>query len=245
MNETDKIGGRKKWPIGGHIHISSPIFINKMVRDNNLFKAGLYASIKKIIDEYVAIPMLKVEGNSSYIRRKQLSYDNRLYGSYHDDYRLKGPHRDRLEYRTLSGQWLTHPLLAEAVLGTVKSIYHAIFKDVELNKNLIEFVSIDDIKEGHLYFKKDINWKNIPLTNGYGAIRDNESMKGILHDGKIKFTRKIIDDIVFKLKNLSTYAKYAKHIDKFIEIINITKKSLQKQETDLKKTWIEGQEFII
>ena len=136
------------------------------MQNNEIFRKSTHAILQKILDELVAIPMMKVEGVKESCERRQQSYGK--YGGS----RVKGPHSERLEYRTLSGQWLTHPALASAVLGTVKAISHSIFKDIEDNGNDVKFVSFKG--KDSTYFHGNYNdWNNIPIIHNYGTAKPN------------------------------------------------------------------------
>lgn len=229
--------GREDWPIGGHIHIGTPLKIAEEMHKDGKFMQGTHATIQKILDELVAIPMMKVEGVEASCKRRN------QYGRYGEN-RKNGPGGERLEYRTLSGQWLIHPKLALAVLGTVKAVSHAIFKEIEDGGMKNELVASNNIIPGHSYFVSD-HWEDIELINKYGATKQNAEMRSILERGEVDFSRRQVNKMKQNLRGLITYNDYRDHIDTFCEVISQSEEVLQNQETDLKKTWIEGQDFII
>lgn len=233
--------GREKqqdWPIGGHIHIGTPMLIvDKMIK-NETFRMKIHSVIQRILDSFVAVPMMKVEGVDVSCSRR------RHYGQY-GARRTTGVGNNRLEYRTLSGQWLTHPKMAKAVLETVQAIVHAIFKDVEDHDMDSAFISDDNV-DIYMYFSNDTNpWENIELTRKYGVIESNAEMRAILEHGDITFSTQYINKIKNKLRSLTTYETHKNNIDVFCDIISQSKRDLAKQETDLKKTWLEGKNLII
>lgn len=237
MESNDSWNNRSNWPIGGHVHIGTPLKIAKAMENDSIFRNGIHATLQKILDELVAIPMMKVEGVTESCERRK------IYGKYGES-RVAGPHGERLEYRTLSGQWLTHPVLASAVLGTVKAIAHAVFKDIEDNDNDINFVTFKGADPN--YFHNNYKtWNNIPIINKYGTEKPNGKMRDILHNGQVSFTKAQTKKIEKTLTELSTYDLYSEHIDSFCEVVGQHMNVLKKQETDLKKTWVEDQAFII
>lgn len=232
----DPYGNRRTWPIGGHIHIGTPLRIaEKMARDA-AFKNGTHATIQKILDEYVTIPMMKVDGvETSCIRRRH-------YGKYGEK-RVKGQNGERLEFRSLSGQWLTHPKLAAAVLGTVKAVSHSVFKDIE-DSGMDSSLVVSDYP-GNI-FSDDFNgWQRMGIVASYGAVKPNREMRSILHQGEVNFSKRQVNKLKKKLRELKTYDGYKEHIDVFCEVIAQPEERLSEQENDLKKTWVEGQDFII
>lgn len=228
---------QKDWVIGGHIHIGTPLKIaDKMLQDQQ-FRKNTHAIIQKILDEYVTIPMMKVEGVKDSCKRRG------YYGKYGEK-RLKGVNKERLEFRSLSGHWLTHPKLANAVLGTVKAVSHAIFRNIEEDESAI--VTKNNLLDENIFNNSnDLVWGNIELVSKYGATRTNTEMRKILHEGQINFSKSFVNKIKKNLRGLNTYSDYKDHIDTFCEVISQPDEKLFKQEKDLKKTWIENQDFII
>jgi hypothetical protein len=236
-------GNERAWPMGGHIHIGTPAKLAAAIReaDQDIYSAALYGCLAKVLDEYVAIPMMRVDGVEESTRRRG------QYG-YYGDVRMD---HGRLEYRALSGEWLTHPKLATAVIGTVKAIAHTFFKLLdEASYKRSMFMTASQQSSIHpnellLFDDSFASWQNIEIMKALGATKTSKTMREILHRGKIKFTKPFFDRLSKRLKSLSGYREYSEFIDAFIEIVNLPNDLLFERDKDLKHTWVGNKDFVI
>jgi len=233
---------QREFGVGGHAHIGTPAQLAELF--NNGRKSGIknmvFACLQKVLDEYISIPMLKIEEKDNGVRRRH------HYGKF-GDYRTD---HGRLEYRTLSGMWLVHPELAKYTMGAVKAVSHAFFKLAEskdyadkvfmpsnVNKNFDAYAMFDQRES-------DI-WKNIEIIKAMGAVRPSTEMIDILDKGIINFSKAFISDLKKKFRSLSTYNMYSESIDAFIELSSLPLLQLRKIDKNIKHNWLEGKEFII
>lgn len=228
--------------IGGHIHIGTPLRLAKQIELlGNQYRDSAYSCLKKVLDEYVSIPAMRIDGMEKAILRRQ------KYGGFRD---IRTNH-GRLEYRTLSGEWLTHPDLAKAVVGTVKAVSHAFFKtldDAGYDKKMIMTLSQQkSIGYSEFYFfdKSFCYWKNIEIMKALNAVKNSSDMIEILDKGKIKFNKTYFNGLKRMMKKLPTYKEYSDYIDYFLEIIELPDDVLKDRSRELKEAWVKGAEFII
>ena len=237
--------------IGGHAHIGTPIQIKHMIdKSSGEFRSGVltqsvFSCLQKVLDEYISVPMVRVDG-------KQSSVDRRLHYGGFGDFRTDN---GRLEYRTLSGSWLIHPRLAEAVMGSVKAVSDAFFKMAEnMEYNIDSFIPEEYIAYHNEYQNDDANqlfdmeyedWNTIEIVKSMDATKSSIKMIDILNNGNIKFDKAFFSNIKKKFESLSTYNKYREFVDLFLEIIQLPLKELKKIDNNIKHNWLEGKEFIV
>jgi len=230
--KTPYNGDRQEWPVGGHIHIGTPLKIAEAFADSNYFKRGFYMSLCRILDELLAVPLMKLDGKDESIARRS-HYGS--FGSYRTDH-------DRLEYRTLSGIWIAHPMLALTVLGTAKAIIDSFFKMVESNNFDEKYVGRGETNMLDHNFK---SWDKVGVTKDIGTTKSSSEMASILNNYEIKYNKSYITELTKKLRGLIAYDQYAGHIDTLIELVSMPYKDLNTINKNIKETWIEGEEFII
>jgi len=235
-------GQGREFSIGGHAHIGTPAQVFEKLCGDGRTRSSLFSCLQKALDEYITIPMLKIEGKEDAIKRRH------HYGYYGDHKTDHG----RLEYRSLSGFWLAHPKFAEAVMGSVKAVSHAFFKIVEesnYNNNLFFTAAMEraDVHGPAFHFFGDDfdKWDKIEITKALKATKTSHTMKNILNQGDINFTRNQIDSIKHKFRSLSTYREYSEYIDMFMEITSLPIDKLKEIDCNLKHTWIGNKKFII
>jgi len=242
---TDQDNSRD-WPVGGHIHLGTPgNLAQKISSFGNNYSCAVYACLQRILDSYVAIPMMKLDGKQKGMQRRGTSYG--YFGDHKTDH-------GRLEYRTLSGEWLTHPELTRIVIGTVKAIAHAYFRAVEdggFKHSLIMTKKHQETNDWYLqqdlrFFDKTFDeWKNIEITKAFDTTSSSENMRNILHKWEIEFKKNYFDKLQSKFRSLQTYREYADYIDKFIEVVRLPQNVLNGREKGLKHTWVGNVNFII
>lgn len=237
----------RDYPIGGHIHIGNPVQIANM--DNNKQKS-LFIVLNKIIDELLAIPMIKIDGSiHGSARRTKCTMGK--YGYYGELRTCNG----RLEHRTLSGMWLMHPTLATCVLGTVKAIIDEVFNlvinhEFDINyilPNKLEESNVpNELKNSSIWSANFKRWKEIPLAVDMGCTADSQFMIEFLNKSEAgRINAVFINNWYKKMKTLSTYKTYAKYIDGFTEMLKIGHNEYNKFDKTLQKNWLEGKKFII
>ena len=230
----DNHNGRDHWPIGGHIHVGTPNILYKKMQNGQYFKSAVFQTMVKAIDELLAIPLLKLE------KQKYASVRRESYG-YFGDYRTD---RDRLEYRTISGAWLTHPKIATYVLGTVKAIIDSYFHLLEEHNFDSGYVMKDATICGRTQLFSAQNadeWHNSDILKDLGTVRTSSEMVDILNKGT-RFDKSSIAKMYALLKALPSYNKYSQYVDGLMALISIPAKDL-KLNHDIKVNWVEGKEL--
>jgi len=238
----DLNGGTRGWEVGGHIHFGNPARLSRAIESYGAsYKNAVFSCLTKILDEYVAIPLMRLDKKEESIRRRM------QYGKF-GDVRLD---HGRLEYRVLSGEWFSHPKLAVAVLGTAKAIAHSFFKILDEADLKHSMVMLQSQENKNRLFKEEFfdpnfsYWKNIAIIKEFKANKTSREMQTILNDYEITFNAQFFNRIKRLLRGLPTYKEYSKYVDSFLEIVSLPSKELAKIDKDLKRTWVEEKEFII
>ncbi|MEA3296161.1 MAG: hypothetical protein U9Q27_03435 [Patescibacteria group bacterium] len=228
----------RDYPIGGHIHIGNPIQIAKMepIKREHFFKV-----FNKIMDELLAIPMIKLDGMQLGLSRRSKCSVGK-YG-YYGEWRICN---GRLEHRTLSGLWLAHPILAECVFGTAKTIIDEIFRNVANKKFDFSYMLPSVFYNINLFLTDFNNWDKIPLAADMGCTKSSETMEKILNNSQDK----IIDKNFLKkwYNHLLTFHSskfYKKYIDGLYEILSTKNKHFKEFNKNIKINWLENKKFII
>jgi hypothetical protein len=235
-------GSEREWPMGGHIHIGTPSKLARAIESfGDNYKTAVYACLNKVLDEYVAIPMIKIDGKEDSVKRRA------QYGHYGN---MRTDH-GRLEYRSLSGEWLTHPKMAGMVVGTAKAIAHAFFQMLDeagYKHSMIMTKSQQSSsnRADFYFFSNDFcHWKNIEITKAFDAVTNSKEMSHILQEAKVDLGKPFQAALKDKLRALPSYKEYSKFIDGFLELIGLPNKALKERDKDLKHTWVGNKEFII
>jgi len=235
-------GYDRSWPLGGHIHIGTPSKLGGSINSfGKLYETSIYSCLNKVLDEYVSIPMIRIDGVENAVKRRIEFGD---YGDFRTDH-------GRLEYRALSGEWLTHPRMAEMVIGTVKAIAHSFFKlldEAGYKHSMIMTKaqqSSSNINDFRFYDSDFCYWKNIEIMNALNAVRNSSRMIEILGKGKIEFGKPFFTALKKKLRALPVYKEYSGYIDAFVELVSLSDGKLLERDKELKHTWVGNKEFII
>lgn len=234
---------QRDYPVGGHIHLGNPVGIRKLTGTQKHFMFGIF---NKILDELLSLPMIKLDGQDlGECRRSkcQMAMGNRGFG-YYGEWR---PCDGRLEHRTLSGLWLMHPTVAEAVLGTAKAIADEMFglvdnKGYDLDYIRSPGIGFDDHK--YLYRAEFDDWDKIGIAKDLQCTQSSAYMRSMLNASKAKsITKPFLTKWYSNMKKLSTYKQYAKQIDMLHAILSMPQKKISDVGFDLKKNWVEGKKF--
>lgn len=235
---------QRDYPVGGHIHIGNPPGINKL--SGSGARTSLFAVFNKILDELLALPLIKLDGSELGRSRRsecQMAMGNHGYG-YFGEWRLCD---GRLEHRTLSGLWLMHPVVAESVIGTAKAIseeMQRIVEDANYDTKMFSHpdISLNDHKS--LYRPEFNDWESIGLTSEMKCVQPSSYMINMLNQSKAKsITKKFLLNWYTRLKGLTTYSKYSRYIDKLYELLLLPNEEVKKVGFDIKKNWLEKTDF--
>jgi hypothetical protein len=234
----------RDYPVGGHIHLGNPPGVTSLAVEKRMV---LFAVVNKIIDELLAIPLVKHDGEKLGKSRRsecQMALGNNGYGFYGEWRQCNG----RLEHRTLSGLWLMHPEFAESVIGTAKAIADEAFGLVGSKAYNLSFFKHPDIgikNYNHLYRVDFDGWEAIGLAKAMDCIKPSSYMTSMLNSSKTRsVTRPFLTTWYKKMKRMSTYQKYSTYIDKLYEILKMTKTKVDSVGFDIKANWLTGKKFL-
>ena len=236
-------GGSRVWTLGGHIHIGTPARLARAINSfGENYGTSVYSCLNKVLDEYVAIPSIKIDGKENSRKRRVTDY-----GGFGD---IRTNH-GRLEYRMLSGEWLTHPEMAKIVIGTVKAIAHAFFKLLDESNYKHHMVMTKNQESSNCdgdfrFFDDNFDfWQNIEIVKYFGATKGPKDMHQIFKNSDIRFDKPFFTALSKKFRALPTYKDYSEYLDKFIELVSLPNNILANRDKELKHTWVEESKFII
>lgn len=234
-HENDERG----YPVGGHIHIGNPI---QLVKKSNAVKNGFYKVTNKIIDEYLTVPLIKLDGPKGAKRRSKDKLHSGFghFGDFRTDH-------GRLEHRSLSGIWLLHPSVSRAVLGTTKAITDEVLRLISDHQFKEEYI-LPGNKFGNtnLYDPGFDSWDEIPLAVDMNCTRSSRWMAEVLKksdEGVINGA--YVAKLHKKLKHLSTYEDNRKYIDGLCEILRLNYREISKWDTNIRNNWLTDKRFIV
>ncbi len=227
----------RDYPVGGHIHIGNPVQLLKITdaRRDNFFK-----SFNKIIDEFLALPMTRLDGKEKGSTRRTACTMGK-YGYFGEWRKCNG----RLEHRTLSGRWLIHPSLAKAVLGVAKMIIDEVYLRASDKKFDAEYVYPSKFSRDNP-FSNGFDWADVPMVKEIGCTRTSSEMIQILNESEpSKINKTFLDNWKKSLRGLSTYNTYRDYSDALYAILRLPVKDVEKWEKELQKNWLQKGEFAI
>lgn len=227
----------RDYPVGGHIHIGNPIQIAQLhLNHRKLF----FKSFNKILDEYLALPLIRLDGEKGKKRRTESGMGK--YG-YFGEMRLCN---GRLEHRTLSGLWLSHPDLAVAVLGAAKAVIDEVFRRVSHEKFDLEYMMPSKVRDKNVWAKGFSEWETIPLVKDLHCTKSSDDMHRLLNSSSIRTINKtFLNNWYAKMQRMSTYKQYSSYIDKLYAILNAPVKAIRDMDTSLQRNWLEGKTFSL
>jgi hypothetical protein len=207
--------------IGGHVHLGDPHLLP------NKNKQGIYRQIIRILDEMMALPLVRIDCPHPHLRRNTVHTNG--YGRYGQWGDTK-PQEGRFEWRVPSGLWLTHPDFAQAVLGTSKAITEQCYQMMAEKNFDNEWICARADRKGFLK-----SWK-VMSTNRAAKIV-NDAVAG-------KVTPTLVKRAELKLRDLHNYSKYKGEVDEFIRLITMSNKDKRNINLDIKDTWLDGGKLI-
>jgi len=226
---------RNTWPVGGHIHVGTPIKVAEKCK-SAIFQNAYYVVLCKILDELLGIPLMKLD-NKDECRARRIQYGQ--YGSYRTD-------SGRLEYRTLSGMWMAHPKLALITFGVAKAIIDSFFSILEAKDfDLKYLIAGKDPVNTNFFDPRFTGWKDIGIANDMGATKSSSEMVAILNQYKITYSKAYASELHKIFKKLPAYKQYAEHLDTLVELVSLPYSQIKKIDRDMKHTWVANADFIL
>jgi hypothetical protein len=213
--------GERILHIGGHIHLGDPLIIP------NAEKQGIYKQIIRMLDELMAIPLVRVDGPFAHLRR------NTRHSNGYGCYGLWGdtrPQPGRFEWRVPSGLWLSHPDFARAVLGTSKAITETCYQMMAEKRFDPKWVLARADGKGFLK-----QWKAIGAQRA-AKIVNAADPKSVTHD--------MIKSAHEKMRGMDNYTKYKDEIDEFIRLTRLSEKDKRCINLDIRDTWLNGGNLV-
>lgn len=226
------------YPVGGHVHVGNP---KQLVSQTDSVKNKFYRVMNKIIDEYITIALVKLDGPTGGKRRKK----EKMYSGYggFGDFRTN---HGRLEHRAMSGIWLVHPTIAKVVLGATKAVIDESFRFITENQFKSNYILPGSLTKSNLYNDSFNKWDEIPFARDMGCVMESAAIRKILLASDEKYmTQARVKELHNKFKNLSTYANNRRYIDAFCAILRVKSSDIAKMDRDIKNNWINKKEFII
>lgn len=237
----------RDYPVGGHIHIGNPAKIAKL---NTKTRNAFFVVLNKILDELLAIPLIKLDGaEEGNLRRTKCQMCTTGYGGYGFFGEMRTPN-GRLEHRTLSGMWLAHPSITKAVFGTTKAIVDEVFRLVSDKNFRTEYMCLDpnapNPTNSHIWKKGFNGWKDVSLAKDMRCVASSDKMIGILNSSKPStINAAYLQKWLSTMKGFSTYKDNSKYILGLYEILKISSKELQEADRELQKNWLENKKFVV
>lgn len=232
----------RDYPVGGHIHIGNP---RKVASMHTTQRYQFFKAINKILDELLAVPLIKLDGAEKGSARRthcQMSMGGGGYGWY-GEWRPSDGH---FEHRTLSGLWLSHPVLATAVIGTARAIAKEIFRYGAEHDYDIKYLFPETFWNKQIWNANFNSWGDIPLVRDMRCNASSKEIKGLLHNSRESdITKTYLRTWYSKIKGMATYKKHCKYIDALYEILSHSKKDLDDYDRNIKKNWLEGRKYLI
>jgi len=243
--------GSRDYPLGGHIHIGNPAKIAKMPQKD---KHAFFRVVNKILDELLAIPLTKLDGDDEGNKRRTncivCTTGNGGYGFF-GEWR---PCEGRLEHRTLSGMWLTHPSVAKAVLGTAKAIIDEVFRLVADNNFKSNYMCLSKGKDSNdaVEVRKEVwkkgfdGWKDVGLAKDMRCIAPSDKIITWLNDSKAsRINATYMKEWFDNMKSFSTYKDNSEYINGLYEILKISAKDLQSYDRNIQSNWLKQNKFLV
>ena len=206
----------RRYPIGGHIHFGLPNLPGAAKNTNQM----LQNQIARILDELVAVPLVRIDTPMAGDRRVSLNF-----GRFNE---IRGGNK-KFEWRVPSGIWLIHPTLSFAVLSIAKAVTEECWKKYEDRGCSIDFMLKPSNKD--------------TLLKAFKCL-DTETVRSLVNTSKISgVSTDLVESIRKRVSNMSTYPKYKEGIDLFFKICGAENAAPTKSQLLIKKGWLEGKSF--
>jgi hypothetical protein len=235
---------KRDYPMGGHIHIGNPVKVARM----SLSRREVFFNVmNKIMDEFLSIPCIKLDGEMGTKRRTdcQMSLGNGGWGYFGEWRTCNG----RLEHRSLSGMWLMHPSVAKCVIGTAKAITDEVFKRWANEKFNFDYIApgkYSNMTRANMNKEGFNGWKDLPVCKDMQALMPSSKLKAMLNQSKSgDITKTWLNNWHQQMSKLSTYGKYNQCIDGLREILRISMPELSKCDLSIQKNWLQSKKFIV
>lgn len=234
----------RDYPMGGHIHVGNPAAVARMTLQR---REMFFNVLNKIIDELVAIPCIRLDGEMGRKRRSecQMANSNHGWGWFGEWRTCNG----RLEHRSLSGMWLLHPSVAKCVLGTAKAVTDAVFKHWAEHgfehKYVVpqkyEGLNHSDMNSGNFNA-----WKEFGVCHDMGTTMSSAELKKKLNESRGgDITKAYLSTWLQNMKRLETYSQYSKYIRGLREILKINMNELGGWDRKIQNNWLGSKKFIV
>lgn len=233
----------RDFPVAGHIHVGNPAKIANMPMSK---REIFFRVLNKIMDELIAIPCIRLDGDLGCSRRAhcQMGLGKPGWG-YFGELRTD---RGRLEHRTLSGMWLTHPSLAKAVIGVAKAVTDEVFKRwSDRGFNMDYVMPTEHASKNNKMFNRGFEgWKDSKLCQDMHALKSSTEMRQVLDDSKAgDVTKAFLKSWHDNMRRLSTYNKYSTYIDALQDILSRPITEIKNWDRRIQNTWLRNKKFVV
>jgi hypothetical protein len=240
----------RDYPVGGHIHVGNTTQVGFL---SSQTRKGFFNSINKIMDEFLALPMIKMDHPEKGSNRRikcafGLPHHGNLRGyGYYGEWRpctIKG--EVHFEHRTISGMWLIHPFVAKALIGVAKLVVDEIYRYASDNNYNPAYLFNGNYKGRDLWATDFDEWDQIPIVKDMGCVKPSKEMVDLLNSCSSTFiTKSYLNKWHNKLKRMASYKKYAEFVLALKETLSVNSKDLYEFNSKIKKNWVEGNKFIV
>ncbi len=234
----------RDYPMGGHIHVGNPAKIARM----SLPKRELFFNVlNKIMDEMIAVPCIRLDGEMGTKRRTQCQMNSGGGGfGWFGEWRTCN---GRLEHRTLSGMWLLHPSLAKCVIGAAKAVTDEVLKrwaNEKFNHKYIIPSQYEGLKRSDMNKDSFSGWDKFPICKDLDVRMSSQRLRKILNDSKGgDITSKMLKEWHRKMKRLSTYRQYSTYIDGLKEILTAPINKISGWDRKIQNNWLGNRKFFV
>ena len=235
----------RDYPVGSHIHFGNPASISLLTADKRKL---LFRVITKVLDELLALPLIKFDGEEGSHRRIRCKMS--IHGGwgvkyalgygYFGDIRITPEPNGRLEYRTLSGKIMASPEILTMVYGVAKMIVDSVFSTLidQYGTEVSAFTSPE--AEGKDVFNDNFDkWDTIKLAQTLNCVMPSKDLRSRLHLGTpVLISRRFLEGWLDKMKGLPKYNEGSVYVQELFTFLNRKTTVLKSIETNMKKTWL-------
>lgn len=201
--------------IGGHIQFGDPANIPPHQ------KTAIYKNIVRVLDETVGLALVRVDTPLPHHRRNKKWKNYGRYGRW-GDYKAK---ENRFEWRVPSGLWLTHPTIAQAVLGTARAVVLSCYQDMADRGFSDNWICARMDRKGFLRHR--------------GVERADLVQKAINNADPREVPDKMLDTIASKLESMETYEEHKAEIDEFLRLVRLNEDDIWAINLNTRNAWLE------